>query len=625
MNGQLSYIRIDRLAMTGPDKKTMDVRFSGGVNVIWGASNAGKSFVRRAIDYVLGAEKLDVPDEGIGYDNVIMWLTTPKAGPVSLRRSVHGGDIYFALGHSDSVVPNDRGYDALKASHVQSPNVSKFILQESGFREARLLKNERAEKSPFSLRGLVRYLIVDETKIIEEKSILLHHNTTVTAEDKSLIKFLLTGVDGSSVEQVRSGEQLKAAKDAKLELLSQLAEKVRGRIDSKRSDDDIDELLVIAAEERDSLHEVMIQRQEAIDALTADVRVETMALSAEESEVAEISAMIVRFEELANIFASDLDRLSGLEEGGFLLQKFAEMSCPVCGAAREHQHHDHGLGDIGLQRTAAEAEIAKIRREEAELTSTVEEAKVERRLRLEEVEGIRGRRAAKQRLLDDAMDVETSARSIYAKAADRVRELEKELGDRQLLASYEIEIGEVSRQRVATRQRAEGLDLNFNLTTSEANELSKVIKRVLKAWNYPGGEAVHFSPEEQDIVIDGKNRRNNGAGIRAILHAAFKVAVLLYCKEAGRPHPGFLVLDAPLLAYRPADEVTKYGALTKEELDIQRADLAGHFYAHLHSLRDSAQVIVVENHKSDQHVVAPYSNIHMTRNPDLGREGFFVK
>jgi hypothetical protein len=621
MSGTISHIRIDRVAMTGPQKKTVEISFDDGVNIIWGASNAGKSFLRKSIDYIFGGDKVDVPAEGIGYDNFIVWLSTPKAGQITLRRSVHGGDIYMASGHADSVNLKSPGYEELKATHVQSANISKFVLQQSGFREARLLKNERAEKSAFSLRVLIRYLIVDETRMIDEKSILLHHNTTVTAEDKTLIKFLLTGVDGSSVEQVRSGDQLKAARDAKVELLSQLADKVRRKINPDRTEIELERLLAIAEQERDDFQRNMIDRQDAIDLLRAQVRKTTTALLDEETEIAELSTMIVRFEELSSIFASDVDRLSGLEEGNFLLQKFSMMNCPVCGAVPEHQHLHHDLASIELQRVAAEAEIAKIRREETELENTLIEAKDERRRREIEVESILGARAAIQIALDNAMGLETSARVTFTESTERVRELEKEMDDRRLLASYETEIEDVSLQRVASRQRATGL--NLNLTASEANELSKVIKRVLNAWNYPGGEAVHFSVQEQDIVVDGKNRRNNGAGIRAILHAAFKVALLVYCRETNRPHPGFIVLDSPLLAYRPADETKGLGDLTEDELKVQRANLAAHFYQHLHSLQSFAQIIVIENHKSDQAVVAPYPNTQFTGNPNLGRSGFF--
>jgi hypothetical protein len=40
-------------------------------------------------------------------------------------------------------------------------------------------------------------------------------------------------------------------------------------------------------------------------------------------------------------------------------------------------------------------------------------------------------------------------------------------------------------------------------------------------------------------------------------------------------------------------------------------------------LSGKAQFIVIENHKSDEKVVAPYPNHQFTRNSALGRTGFF--
>ncbi|KAE9627948.1 hypothetical protein [Parasedimentitalea maritima] len=617
-------IRIDRLAMMGPEQERVDVSFVDGVNIIWGASNAGKSFVRKAIDYVLGGEKPTVPDEGLGYDNFLLWLTLPNIGAVTLRRSVHGGEIYKAKGHLDKVHLGSDGYAALKPSHSpQSPNVSKLVLTASGFRDAKLLKNERAEKSPFSLRTLMRYVLVDETRMIDEKSVLLQHSSKVTSEDKGLIKFLLTGIDGSSVETVRSGDQLKAAREAKIELLSQMADKLREAIDENQSEDDVRDLLTVAEQERDDLYTVLAGRQDELDNLAAEVKSRNLEIRTQESRIADLGAMMLRFDELARVYASDVERLSGLEEGGFLLQKFAKMNCPVCGAVPDYQDHDHGLADVEKQRVAVEAEIEKILKEHRDLKAAIQTALREVENRNTEIETLVEDKSSYEILLSAAKELEMGTRGIFASASKKVSKLKSLLEDRRLLASYDAERAKQSTQSIRSRQRAEGLDLNLDLTSNEANELSKVIKQVLTQWNYPGADAVHFSSTDQDIVVDGKRRRDNGAGIRAILHSAFKVAILVYCAEKGRPHPGFLILDAPLLAYRPAED-TRYGELDDDEIALRDADLAGHFYRHLHSLGGSAQFIVIENHKSDQAVVAPFPNIQFTRNANTGRQGFFV-
>ena len=61
---------------------------------------------------------------------------------------------------------------------------------------------------------------------------------------------------------------------------------------------------------------------------------------------------------------------------------------------------------------------------------------------------------------------------------------------------------------------------------------------------------LHGSAQTSHITIAGKRRAANGKGVRAILHAAFNVAVIVYAIENRLPHPGFLVLDTPLLTYR---------------------------------------------------------------------------
>ncbi len=58
-----------------------------------------------------------------------------------------------------------------------------------------------------------------------------------------------------------------------------------------------------------------------------------------------------------------------------------------------------------------------------------------------------------------------------------------------------------------------------------------------------------FNEELKDIVIGGQNRTSRGKGLRAITHAAMTIGLMEFCKERNLSHPGFVVLDSPLLAY----------------------------------------------------------------------------
>ena len=74
-------------------------------------------------------------------------------------------------------------------------------------------------------------------------------------------------------------------------------------------------------------------------------------------------------------------------------------------------------------------------------------------------------------------------------------------------------------------------------------------------------------------------------GTRAITHAAFTVTLLEYTRSNGLPHPGFVVLDTPLLAYREPEG---------EEDDLSGTDVQDRFYDYLLALGDR-QIIILEN------------------------------
>src|SRR3546814_11566564 len=97
-----------------------------------------------------------------------------------------------------------------------------------------------------------------------------------------------------------------------------------------------------------------------------------------------------------------------------------------------------------------------------------------------------------------------------------------------------------------------------------------------------------------DLIIDGKRRRNNGKGVRAITHAAFKVALLTFCRSRGLPHPGFLVLDTPLITYRDPIR-SRAGAHEADEAVIKQSDIKARMFEHIGSLSALGQFIIFGN------------------------------
>jgi hypothetical protein len=153
-----------------------------------------------------------------------------------------------------------------------------------------------------------------------------------------------------------------------------------------------------------------------------------------------------------------------------------------------------------------------------------------------------------------------------------------------------------------------------DLPAAVAESFAKAVEAILKDWHFPDADRVFFDAKARDLIIGGKLRTARGKGLRAITHAAFTVGLLEHCRTNGTPHPGFVVLDSPLLAYREPEG---------DDLDLVDTDLNAQFYRYLSELDDDRQVIVIEN-KDPPTAALNRPNVQMfSKNPHSGRYGFF--
>ena len=119
------------------------------------------------------------------------------------------------------------------------------------------------------------------------------------------------------------------------------------------------------------------------------------------------------------------------------------------------------------------------------------------------------------------------------------------------------------------------------------------------------------------MIAGGQARSAHGKGVRAILHAAFTVALGQYCINSGLPHPGFVIIDSPLVTYRPPDEFDQDSGAT----DSLPSDLVSRFYESLQNAV-GIQVIVMENTDPPEGVPAGATDIVFTKSA-AGRYGYF--
>jgi hypothetical protein len=195
-------IRIRHLAFLGPNREAASVAFGPGLNVVYGASDTGKSFIVEAIDFMLGGKPplRDIP-ERIGYDRILLGIETSDGQTFTVMRSADGGRFRLYPGLYLEMPGDEVEGTELADAHSDrsTSNLSTFLLEKCGLSGKRVRKNKRGETNSLSFRNIARLLIVTETEITGQRSPLSDGNPTADTPNFATFKLMLTGVDDSAL------------------------------------------------------------------------------------------------------------------------------------------------------------------------------------------------------------------------------------------------------------------------------------------------------------------------------------------------------------------------------------------------------------------------------------------
>jgi archaellum component FlaC len=610
-------LRLKSLAFRGPARDAAVIAFGPGLNIIYGASDTGKSFIVNTVDFMLGGKGplRDIP-ERVGYDQILLAVETLAGEQFTVVRSTEGGAFKLHEGLYSTSLPQDEGR-ALGEQHSDKSddNLSAFLLSRLDLSHKRIRRNKRGDTNSLSFRNVARLVIVNEEEIIQQRSPLSDGNYTADTPNTATFKLLLTGVDDSALVSSQPKSPEEQSRTAQLELLEQLVDDYRKQVKE-------------LAGPRDEL-------EEQLGRLDASMNMQGEQLSAGESEfrdyavrrrdiakriedgrtrLAEVTALLDRFTLLEAHYRSDIGRLQAIEEAGSLFCALGEMNCPLCGAAPEHHRLGEDCdGNVDRVVAAAGAEIGKIEIRQSELKETIatlrkEASNFERRLP-----------ALEQSLTTLSSQIATVVapnvrrlRTSYKQLADKGGEVREALAIHRGLKDLEERKALLEGEGELHSGGANVSDVD--LSTSTVDKFAMLVRDVLVAWHFPKIDRVHFDTRVRDLVINGKSRTSYGKGLRAITQAAFTLSLLEFCRQNDTPHTGFVVLDSPLLSYKAPEG---------SDDDLRGTDLKDQFYNYLSEWGDDRQVLIVENTDPPASMESHPQATKFTGLPGFGRTGYF--
>jgi uncharacterized coiled-coil DUF342 family protein len=617
---QFRYIRF-----LGPQKEPAEFAFKPGLNILWGSSDTGKTFLVQAMDFMLGAgSKLkDIPERN-GYDRVLLGITTAEEKDYTLARSIDGGSFRRFDGLLKDLPTDKKAGKSMSAVHTTDNynNLSHWLLEEVGLDKKDILWNSKTGKTrTLGFRALAHLCVIIYPKITQAISPLYDGQYQDQTREYGVFKLLLTGADDSAITPETAAELEIATPVSRPAIRPEVLEQMIYQYEEE---------LARFTENPDGLEQEETDIEENLGKLEASLKAMEGAISQTTQQRREVferfSRLTARRDEITELhqrfrlldaqYTNDIKRLLAIEESGQFFVLRDPMPCPLCGALPEGQHHDAACdGNVAAVTKAAGAEISKIRILQSELHGTVAA------LSTEQGEVVRDRLTLEAELkeyqskIDIALSPDFSeTRKLNAALIERRSSVQQAAALYKRIKSLKRRLDEPTPVTpVDKHEEKDGpASVEQYISKSVLREFSQTVEKVLKEWHFPDATDVYFDEGVRDVVIGGRPRGSRGAGLCAITYSAFTLALFEYCRSRNMPHPGFVVLDSPLIAYKEPKI---------DDEGISGTDLKPRFYEYLETFAGDQQIFIVDNTEPPADFLAKAT--HFTKNPLIPRYGLF--
>lgn len=603
---------ITSIGVYGHDTKPDSfVRFQKGLNVLYGASNSGKSWVLACIDYMFGASsKTFVIDESLGYRRVGMSVQTAR-GKITLRRPIGEGQGTIEVVSSDPwIVSGDYKINP----SARTIALSYLWLRLIGFEkpeEVMVITNKEMALKALTWRTFWHALYADEDNIPTKHPILLPEQATARTGFKSALATLITGEDFAAYADRESPKSQKMKNNAIIDYLETLEPQYRERI--KNVDAVIGNNPTSKLEEQiHQLSDQANQIQQAILEWSQQGKRTHNKLQQTREKLSETASLLSRYQELSSTYQARIARFDFVVDGHQTIDQYhISDTCPVC-SQNLPQHLQEEFSEPNIrEREGLQARLH-------DLNATMEEITNEQNTLRED----------ERNLTQEAKRI-TSI--INADLNPQLKRLQKAIKEYRAVISLQAEREEIVKQQEATAEeiaRRKALSfpkVDFNPTDHLPEDfwegMDTVLLDILGACAFPRLREARFDRTDFDAVVNKKAKAKEGQGYRSFVNTTVLLSLQKYLGSSHSAYnPGILIIDTPLLG------------LDDPQLDPELAEvretIPSALYDYLATEQEAGQIIIVDNTKFMPDIASIENRCHLirfTKQVDVGRYGFLME
>ena len=563
---------IKRLELSGSAVETKSIQFKKGLNVIFGSSDTGKTFIFQCINYMLGGSTPPKPiPESENYNLVGLVIETYEGKEYKLERSLQGGDFNLY----DSLTEDERVLAVSNQS--KSETISSFLLNVCNINGKKIRRNKQGKIQNLYFQNLKKYFAVDEVEIVTEKSLLTTGQYIEKTFDMNTLRFLLTEEDDSSIIsslEVDSMDFKKGKLELYNELISQLNEDLKDSEYQK-----IDEQIEKLDDSIKNYKEIYLSSKSELNKYDNEKDILVKAIYIQENELINKQEILTRAQLLRKQYICDIARLKATLEAGQYLDDTQTTNCPICDSNIKE------IVNIPELTMATNAEIMKINLllrelEESQKIYTSEKDEIDNSLE-----------SNKKHLNEVVIKIQDEIKVFLEDLSKNIKIYSDKKQELSRVKTLKEKLDEYVQKRdainVTDKKKAASKVVFQELTSALMAPIVQEIEDILKAISFdnPQNPKIGFSETLLDFVIGTKNRKDYGKGYRAILYASFVIALLQYFRNKSF-QIGFVLIDSPLNPYK-ADSDKDDGKVPN--------NLAHNFYKYLYENVKNEQVILIEN------------------------------
>ena len=610
MQGRL---KLTKLILAGENKKDAIINFKGGLNVIAGASDTGKSFAFECIDFALGSSSnpKTVP-EMKGYRSVFLEIEDIGQEEIfTLKRNFSEDEkneifIYYSNYQEKDAAEVEK----LSVTHNAKKSLSKKLLNCCDCTYKYVMKNTKGDTRAFTFRSFSPLIMINELRITARHSPIYHRDSrgsTFATPARTAFKTVISGIDYKKEEKKENTEIIKAKLKGKIEQLSQIIDEIR--IENNELIKDTEDINTEKSIEIIELNKFIKEKSEEIKKYELDYKEIQTEIEIKNTELKHLLNNNNKFVLLKKNYLSDLERLEFIYDAFDLTQQLVEVECPICHSpmkVNEMEKSDDYYEALATEKIKIEVQLAELDETIKDLSDEI----ISKKQRISKLENY------KEEITDN---LNNNLGPIVAEKVKKVQELMDAQERINLITRNEKRINKYNTEISKWQEKIDSTGQEKrkkieDLPEAYTNELCKEIKFLLQGCDFIGKEGkIKYNNATEDVEVGEKEKASYGKGARAIINSTFLIGIMNYCYKRNLCHTGIVVLDSPLTTYKEKDKkdgddetITKG---TKEK-----------FYEML-AEQKNGQIIIFDNEEPSSTVKTKINYLHFSGDSTVGRKG----